>query len=289
MNINIIANIHSGKGKGEKLLNEVTKYLVAQEIKHTVYITEHKGHGEQLARRICALGAQTVVALGGDGTLHEVLNGMDFRVARMGIIAGGRGNDFVTGTGAAPLDPIAAIKAIVRNKPLDLDYLQISDRRCINVAGTGLDVEVLLKTAKSRNKLTYVASLFRCLLKFKPYPVTLEVDGETVDYKCIMAGVCNGTQFGGGIKLSPTSVASDGLMDIIIMQKPKHTPTVLIMPKFVKGKHMNMQCTKHIKCSKVKIHTAAPLELDGEIYNDLPFEAEIVAGGLKTFDPSNLD
>lgn len=289
MSIHIIANIRSGKGKGEKCLRAVEQYLTQNSVEYVVHITEHAGHGEQLAREACSSGAQTVVALGGDGTLHEVLNGMDFTVARMGIIAGGRGNDFVTGTGAAPLDPVKAIAAIVRAKPLDLDYLQIGNRRCINVGGTGLDVEVLLKTAKSKNKLTYIASLFRCLLKFKPYPVTLEIDGETVNYDCIMAGVCNGTQFGGGIKLSPISVANDGLMDVIVMTKPKRVPTVFIMPKFVKGKHMNMKCTKHIKCSNIKIQTDAPLELDGEIYRDLPFDAKIVAGGLKTFDPDITD
>ena len=281
--MDIIANKCSGKGNGEKCLNAVTKYLDEHEITYTVHITERTGHGFQLAKELSESGSPVIVALGGDGTFHEVLNGIDFEKSRLGFIPAGRGNDFATGTNAVSLDPIKAIENIVRGEPRDLDYIQIGDKRCINVGGTGMDVDVLLKTAKSKNKLTYVASLLRCLLHFKPYHVEAEINGEKNGYDCIMLGVCNGTQFGGGIKLCPVSSADDGKMDVIIMTKPKHTPTVFVMPKFVKGKHMDMPYTKHIVCESIKVTTPAPIELDGEIYYDLDFDAHIVKGGLKTF------
>lgn len=281
--IDIIANRSSGKGNGAKCLDLVIAYLDERNIEYAVHPTERTGHGMALARKLCAEGATVIAALGGDGTFHEVLNGIDFDVARMGLIPAGRGNDFAIGTGAASLDPVKAIADIVRGEHADLDYIKIADKRCLNIGGTGLDVEVLLKTARSKNKLTYVASLFRCLLHFKPYPVEVQTDEGTQSYKCIMAGVCNGTQFGGGIKLSPVSVANDGKMDLIIMQKPKRVPTLFVMPKFVKGKHMDKPYTTHIVCESVKIKTPAPLELDGEIYYDLDFDAQIVKGGLKTF------
>ncbi|MDE7405901.1 MAG: diacylglycerol kinase family lipid kinase [Clostridiales bacterium] len=280
--MDIIANKCSGKGNGEKCLNAVTKYLDEHSVPYSVHLTERTGHGKQLAEELSANGSEVIVALGGDGTFHEVLNGIDFEKSRLGFIPAGRGNDFANGTAAVHLDPIKAIEDIVRGEPKDLDYIQVGDKRCINVGGTGLDVEVLLKTAKSKNKLTYIASLFRCLLHFKPYQVQAEVNGETKDYKCIMLGVCNGTQFGGGIKLSPVSKADDGKMDVIIMTKPK-VPTIFVMPKFVKGKHMKMKCTHHFVCDSIKVTTTAPIELDGEIYYDLDFDARIVKGGLKTF------
>lgn len=281
--IDVIANKKSGKGNGAKALTAVESYLTERAVPYRVHITEHTGHGEELARQLCACGAETVVALGGDGTLHEVLNGMDFTSARMGIIAAGRGNDFVRGTGVAALDPMQAIADIVRGEPRDIDYIQIGNRRCLNVGGTGLDVEVLLKTAKSKNKLSYVASLFRCLLKYKPYHVEVTIEGETKNYDCVMAGVCNGTQFGGGIKLSPESIAYDGKMNVMIIEKPKGIPTVFIMPRFVKGKHLSKPYVHHMLCDGIKIVTPAPVELDGEIYYDLEFDAQIVPKGLKTF------
>lgn len=281
--MDIIANKLSGKGNGEKCLNAVTKYLDEQGVPYTVHLTERTGHGKQLAAELSESGAPVIVALGGDGTFHEVLNGIDFTKSRLGFIPAGRGNDFATGTNAVSLDPIKAIQSIVKGEPRDLDYIQVGDKRCINVGGTGMDVDVLLKTAKSKNKLSYIASLLRCLLRFKPYHVEAEINGEVNSYDCIMLGVCNGTQFGGGIKLSPVSIADDGKMDVIIMTKPKHKPTVFVMPKFVKGKHMNLPYTHHFVCEKIKVTTTAPIELDGEIYYDLDFDAQIVKGGLKTF------
>ncbi len=282
--IDIIANKSSGKGNGAKCLAKATAYLDERSVAYTVHETLRTGHGKQLAEQLSAEGATTLVALGGDGTFHEILNGIDFTKSRMGLIPAGRGNDFAIGTGAASLDPVKAIADIVRGEHAELDYIQIGDKRCLNVGGTGLDVEVLLKTAKSKNKLSYVASLFRCLLKFKPYRVEVSTDGgETRVFDCIMLGACNGTQIGGGIKLSPISKADDGKLDIIIMEKPKHCPTVLVMPKFVKGKHMNKPYTHHIVCEHIKVKTPAPVQLDGEIYYDLDFDAHIVKNGVKTF------
>lgn len=281
--MDIIANKSSGKGNGAKCLATITSYLDERAISYNVYETQCTGHGKQLAQELSHNGSDIIVALGGDGTFHEVLNGIDFEKSRIGLVPAGRGNDFAKGTGAAALDPKKAIADIVAGVPRELDYIRIGNKRCLNVGGTGLDVDVLQKTASSKNKLSYVASLFRCLLKFKPYPVEVTIDGNTTHFDCIMAGVCNGTQFGGGIKLSPLSKADDGKLDVIIMEKPKRVPTVLVMPKFVKGKHMNKPYTHHIACESIKILTKAPLELDGEIYTDVPFDAQIIKGGVKTF------
>ena len=285
--MDIIANVTSGKGRGAKYLAAVEAYLKEHNIDYTVHTTKHAGHGKELAQELCANGAQTVVALGGDGTFHEVLNGMDFARARMGLVPAGRGNDFAIGAHAASLDPTQAIADIVRGEPKDLDYIQIADKRCANVAGTGLDIEVLLKTANSKNKLTYTASLLRCVLKYKPYEVQTTVNGETRDYKCVMIGVCNGTQIGGGMKLSPLSVATDGKLDVVVIEKPKRTPTLCLGQTFTKGKQMNKPIVNDIGCDSIKITTPAPIQLDGEIYYDLQFDASIVAGGLKTFATSN--
>lgn len=289
--MDIIAHLGSGKGKGKKNFDAAKAVLDELNINYTLHVTESKGHAEQIAKTLCEEHSgdapRTIVALGGDGTFHEVLNGIDFEKARLGFIPSGRGNDFAIGTGAASLDPKTAINDIIRNEPTELDYIQVDTRRCLNVGGTGLDVEVLLRTARSNNKLTYTASLFKCLLSFKPYPVKLTTDsGEVLELPCVMAGVCNGSQIGGGIRLAPIAKANDGKLEIIVMEKPKHTPTIFVMPGFVKGKHMNKPYTHHLTCESVTIQTEAPVQLDGEIYYDLNFEARVVKNGVKTFVPT---
>lgn len=283
----IIANPNSGKGNGAKTIAKLRAYLDERAISYTVHETTATGDGMNCVRKICAEELDDViVAVGGDGTFHEVLNGIDFEKARMGLVPAGRGNDFAIGTGTANLDPVKAIADIVRGEPRELDYIQVSDKRCLNVAGTGLDVEVLLRTANSKNKLTYVKSLAKCLLHYKPYPVDIIVDGQSKHYDCIMVGVCNGTQIGGGIKLSPLSIADDGKLNIMIVEKPKHVATLFVMPQFVKGKHLGKSYVTHFLCDSIKIETPAPVQLDGEIYYDLDFDARVVVSGMKTFATS---
>ena len=101
-----------------------------------------------------------------------------------------------------------------------------------------------------------------------------------------MIGVCNGTQIGGGMRISPLSNASDGKLDIVIIEKPKRIPTIFLVSTFKKGKHLKKSFVHHIICDSVKITPPAPIQLDGEIYYGLPFDASIVVGGLKTFATS---
>lgn len=280
----IIANPTSGKNKGEQVIREVTHYLNSRNISYNVHITESKGHAHKLTETLCRKGAKTIVALGGDGTFHEVLNGMDFSTSRLGFVPAGRGNDYAFGTGIS-LNPTEAIAAIVAGTPMDTDYIQVDTARCLNIAGTGLDVEVLQHTAHKKNSITYTTSLIHCLLHYSCYPVTVTHNSISKEYKCIMVGVCNGSQFGGGLKLSPMSNNKDGLLDIVIIEKPKNIPAVFVVPSFAKGKHITKSFTTHFQCTQINIDTRAPIELDGEIYTDLQFKAHIVAGGCKTFAP----
>ena len=302
----IIANLLSGKGAGKKCLEAAEKYLADQNLPFKTEYIEGHGSGRALAQKACqeakALQAQnaadsndsgspnaagtsadsnTVIAIGGDGTFHEVLNGMDFGAARLGLVPAGRGNDYAVGAKIS-FDPKEAMKAIVRGKPVSRDYIQVGDRRCLNVCGTGLDVEVLKLTEENKN--TYIFSLSKLLLNYQPYTVQVERDGWTQEYKCVMAAFCNGTQFGGGIKICPPAKNDDGKMDLMIVKPPKG-PVLMAMPAFVAGQHMAKDWVEHVVCDKAKITVmnAAAIEIDGEIYQDNVLDARIVPGGFKTF------
>lgn len=292
----IIANLLSGKGAGKKCLETAEKFLTQNNLPFKTEIIDGHGSGRALAQKACQEAkaallekgadgpeSHTVIAIGGDGTFHEVLNGMDFTVARLGLVPAGRGNDYAVGAKIS-FDPKEAMKAIVHGKPASRDYIQVGDRRCLNVCGTGLDVEVLKLTEENKN--TYIFSLSKLLLNYKPYTVQIERDGFTQEYKCVMAAFCNGTQFGGGIKLCPPAKNDDGKMDLMIVKPPKG-PVLMAMPAFVAGQHIGKPWAEHVVCDKAKITVtnAAAIEIDGEIYQDNVLDAQIVPGGLKTFEP----
>ena len=279
--MDIIVNPTSGKDKGVKNLHQIEVFLKERNISYTIHQTKYAGHAEQIAKELSYNNKKTIVVMGGDGTFHEVLNGIDSNKSRLGFIPSGRGNDFAKSANL-PLNIEESLGKIIKGIPKDFDYIQVDNRKCLNVAGTGLDVSVLKHTANKQNKITYTTSLLQCLLKYKPYNVQVELEGETKEYCCVMAAVCNGTQFGGGIKLCPPAKIDDGFMDFLIIEQPK-IPALFIMPSFVKGKHMNYKIVRHVLCEKIKINTLEPIQLDGEIYTNLKFEANIVKAGVKTF------
>lgn len=284
--LNFIVNTHSGKGLSGKNIAKIAKYCYKNNIDYTVYITSAPGHATTLAQNLVDQKADIIVAVGGDGTFHEVLNGITtFENTRLGFIPSGRGNDFARGMGI-PRDPIEALKVILRGVPKDADYIKVGDKRCLNIAGTGLDVDVLQRVADKHGKITYLSSLIYCVNHFDPYEISYTLNGETKEVKAIMLGVCNGNQFGGGLKLSPESKCDDGILDVLIMQMPADKKIMKVLFKFTRGKHLNLPITTHIKCESISIRTKInyPVELDGEIYDDLKFDCEIVKGGLKTFD-----
>lgn len=283
MILDIIANPTSGPRGSEKVLKAIETYLYTRNIDYHVHITQHKWHAKELAQNISKYGKKTVVAVGGDGTFSECLNGMNFESSRLGFVCAGRGNDFAATMGLSH-DPITAISAIAMGNPCDYDYIQVGKNRCINVCGTGLDIEVLKAVEGTHNSISYTVSLCKCLLKFKPYHVTVQVQTDKSEqYDCIMAAVCNGKQYGGGMNICPVASITDGKLDLIIVEKPKNIPTLLLVPQFVKGKLFGKPYYHHIKATSVKVISQGKIQLDGEIFNDNILNAKIVPRGIKSF------
>ena len=281
--INIIANRLSGKGRGIKNIEAIVDYCIKNGVNYAIHFTKYKGHATEITRSLTQNGG-TIVALGGDGTFHEVLNGIvDLENTTVGFIPSGRGNDFVRTLGAK-LDPVKAFEDILRGETQRVDFIEVDGKlRCLNVCGTGLDVSVLRAVEGKSNKLTYVLGLFNCLRKFDPYKVKVKVNGEEHSYECIMVGACNGKAFGGNILVSPLSEVDDGIMDVVVISMPPDGKIFPIVPKFIKGQHMDWDITSHFRCEEMEVEGDYPIELDGEIYPNNKLKCKLIKGGLKTF------
>ena len=283
--MDFIVNARSGHGLGSKNLKKITTYCDKNNIKYNVHITSAPGHATKIASDLVESGSKTIVAVGGDGTFNEVLNGItSFENTSLGFIPSGRGNDFARGMNL-PKDPINALKIILRNETDYLDYIQIGEKRCLNIAGTGLDIDVLKRVAGRPGKITYLSSLLYCVNHFEPYAIDITLDGETKHYKSVIAGICNGNQFGGGLKLSPLSKQNDGLLDLVIINMPPNGNIWPALIKFLQGKHIDLPITTHIKCEQVVITPTdgRPVQMDGEIHENYVLDCKIVKSGLKTF------
>lgn len=295
MMINFIVNAKSGKSAGAKALAVCGNMCVSRGIAYSVHATTKQGDAEAYARKLSENGDVEIVAIGGDGTFHEVLNGIDPERATLGFVPAGSGNDFARAARLSS-NPEKAFAAILHGEKKYIDYIQVGERRCLNVAGTGMDVDVLEAVYGKNNAITYYTSLVARLMRFKPYDMRIKANGQTIEKSCIMVGVCNGTAFGGGIRLSPFSSLDDGLLNVIIMEKTNRS-VFKVLPKFTKGKHMDCPETTHFTCEEIEIvnygkhgeergdgsGSLPSIELDGEIYNDIPFNCKVIRKGLKTF------
>lgn len=283
--MDIIVNRLSGRGRGAKNLEKVVAFCRKNNIDYRIHATEAAGDATKFAASIALSGAKLIVAMGGDGTFHEVLNGIpSLGDVEVGFIPSGRGNDFARGLGL-PLDPIEALKLILDGKRRKIDYIRIGDKRCLNIAGTGLDIDVLQRVAGRQGKITYLGSLLYCVRHFEPYEIEVTLpSGEPKVYKAVMVGVCNGTQFGGGLKLSPASSFDDGYLDLVIIRMPKGS-VIPPLIKFLRAKHLDLPITTALKCKEVSVRPIGgrPIQMDGEIYENRALDCSIVERGLNTF------
>lgn len=277
------------KKSGIRAKDRISAYLDKKGIEYRFYSTECGGHAQNLARGLEQNGEKTIIAIGGDGMFHEVLNGLtDPSSVKLGFIPAGSGNDFAK-CARLPLNPVKALKIILNGKLHAVDYILFANgTKCLNICGTGLDVEVLktdLAIRRLKGKPNYLFALIRVLRKFNSYPLTVTHDGGTNDYECLMVGACNGTHFGGGMKLSPHSSLSSGKINLIIIKMVERRRIKFILPRFLTGKHIHMDFTEHYLTDHVRITSPAKykLQLDGEIYSDMEFDCRIVPSGINMF------
>ena len=219
----IIFNPVAHKGKSTEALQTVERIFKEKGIAYRVHTTTCPGEGKALTAAAIANGATDIIAMGGDGTISEVLNGFsNFEAVNLGIIPCGTGNDFVVSLGI-PENTEEALCHILEGKPTYVDFFELPFGRGINVTGAGIDVDVLRRynAKKKRNKGTYVRALLEAVVHHKPYHFTVEMNGEKENFDCFIVAIGNGACFGGGIYMCPEAKIDDGLLDVVIVKDVK--------------------------------------------------------------------
>lgn len=284
----IIANPVAGKKKARKNLIAVEKVFKERGVEYEVWFSGAAHDAEDIARKLTEKGETDIIVLGGDGTLHEVLNGLvDPARCRLGLVPSGTGNDFAEKLGL-PFDPAKAAELILSGAAKDTDYIQIGDRRSMNVAGVGIDVDVLQRCQRGRmkGKLKYLISLIQSLMSFKGYRVEIETEqGEIFEREVLISAVCNGDRFGGGIKICPAAEVDDGKLSVVIVDCIGGVGKIIgAFMQLMKGKILSYPATTHFLCEKVRFRpqVECAAQLDGELYTEYDFTAEIKRG-LKFF------
>lgn len=284
----IIVNPQGGKGKSLKALKTVEELFKNNNAQFTVHQTEYAGHATEIAKELSKTPDTNIVVMGGDGSFHEVLCGIDnFDNVTLGLIACGSGNDFIKKSGHSTKIK-DAVQTILNGKVGYVDYMELGKYRCLNVGGGGMDVDVLLKYASCKTlkgKAAYYYSLFYTLLHTRFHHLRITADGVTKDTSVFMIGVGNGGFIGGGIPICPNAVVDDGLLNVGYVNEMKKSKIIFRLFKFLKGKHVDTDWGGEYTAKKVTIEALddSRFELDGEIIDDTKLDIEVVHNKLKMF------
>ncbi len=284
----IIVNPQGGKGKSMKALATVEEIFKNNNAAYVVHKTEYAGHATEIAKELSQTPDTNIVVMGGDGSFHEVLCGIDnFDNVTLGLIACGSGNDFIKKSGHSTNVKEAA-QTILKGKVGFVDYMELGKYRCLNVGGGGMDVDVLLKYANCKTlkgKAAYYYSLFYTLLHTRFHHLRITAGGVTKDTSVFMIGIGNGGFIGGGIPICPNAVVDDGLLNVGYVSEMKKSKIIFRLFKFLKGKHVGTDWGGEYTAKRVTIEALddSRFELDGEIIEDTKLDIEVVHNKLKMF------
>lgn len=242
----------------------------------TVYPT----HAIELARQAADEGYELVVAVGGDGTVHEVVNGLMQSNAlprpRLGVVPLGSGNDFSHAIGL-PKNPVEALRRVMGGQPrwTDLGYLRGTHGRAEywdNAVGIGFDATVTVRTRRVRFfsgfPVFMIAVLQTILLNHDAMHLKITCDGKTWEDDLLLHVMCNGGREGGGFNVSPHSRPDDGSLDYMSVRKVNRLQMMRILPEVMKGTHLKLSDVSSGKFIRMDVESDRPMYVhtDGEIF-----------------------
>lgn len=281
-----IVNPTARSVKRKKIIEKISSAMEKAGEKYKLHFTERRGHAGEYAKELSENGECHIIAVGGDGTLHEVLNGITkMNNVTLGLIPCGTGNDFAAAANI-PLNADEAINKILARNVSLVNYIEIGDKRSMNAAGCGMDVDVLRRSysGKIQGKIKYLLSLLQSVFLFKGYPLEVEVNGERKKHNALFACICNGSQIGGGIKICPAAKIADDKLDLVVVDKLGFFSLIKAFGFLMAGKLLSFKECEHYLCDKVAFipEQSVEFQLDGELYDGLDFKAEM-GSGLKFF------
>jgi YegS/Rv2252/BmrU family lipid kinase len=216
----LIINKYAGHQEGAKAVDIVIPYLKKRNRFVEYSFTDHPGHATELAKKAVQEDFQLVVAIGGDGTVNEVAQGLIGSNVPMGIIPMGSGNGLARELGIS-MNMKKSAGTLVDGRNLQLDVCKLNDQRFLCTSGIGFDAMIAEKMSKasSRGFLKYVQLVIQESISFKPVPVKMKIDGIPIQEQIFLVTFANATQFGNNAFIAPGASMTDGLIDVVVVKK----------------------------------------------------------------------
>lgn len=278
----VIVNPVARGGAAKAARAELERELGRRGIAHRRLDSEYAGHATELAFQAARSGASLVVAVGGDGTVHEVANGLLRAQAgpaapttALAVVPCGTGNDFAT-TVAGVSSRDVAYDALQHGhtRAVDVGLVRWADTQeyFVNAMGTGIDVEVVRQLRRNSSLpagIVYLSALARALMHFRPVVLQVSAAGEVVRERVFMAAICNGQRIGGAFRICPASIHDDGRLDACIVGDLAWHEIPPMVLSILRGTHSGRARVRMLRAAEftIELPPGTPLyaQLDGEL------------------------
>lgn len=279
----------------------VARWL-ASENSESVFVRETRGAGEgrELALQAIAQGCDTIVAVGGDGTINEVLQGIcsvpvEAR-PRLGILPMGTVNVLARVLGLPVHEPPTAARAVLESHVRQIDVGRANGRWFVLGAGVGFDARVIQRVdsrlKQHLGRIAYILAILRTLWSYPRCPLTITLDdGDPQSFDAYLALIANGDHYAGGFRLGPDVQPNDGLLDVFLClrRRPFACGVFAHALALVRHRLYAAPAVRHFRARRIVIDAAQPLpvQLDGDLAGTTPVTLEVTPSALRVLAPNS--
>ncbi len=278
MKTTLIINPKANHGQAAQLADTITS-LVGSYVKPEVIMTEGPGHAVELARNAVDQGVELLVSVGGDGTAHEIVNGIvvgGSTDTTLGIVPIGSGNDLAFGMGISN-DLNEAVSIIFKGRKRRIDLAKIEDNRgrlrvVTNGIGIGFDATITIQSrtiTRIHGFPMYLLAVLRTIaLYFQAPKMSVRFDDESVEQNILLLAIGLGRRVGGGFFLTPDADHEDDMLDSCTVDPVSRYTMLALLPRVMRGTHTTSKYVKMRRSHLIDIKSEAPLPIhvDGEIF-----------------------
>jgi len=287
-------NPHGGQKKGPGLLKKILPVLEAADLDLNIIETTFAGHARELTNQLDFTGYDGLIVIGGDGTMHEVVNGLLTRSDKaqlpIGLIPGGTGNSFMHDLDL--VDPVKAAKAIINGNIQKIDVAEVKineiTKYAFNIIGWGLVTDIGNNAEKWRwlGEARYTLLSVIEVMRYKPRTASLILDDKKIidDFTFVIG--CNTMYTGKGMKMAPKAKLNDGLMDIVVVRHgPSRLKLLSMLPQVYDGSHIDSPLLEYYQVSEFSLIPKRDeiLNIDGEVIGSTPIKVKMIPEAFQVF------
>ena len=289
----VIVNPRGGRHRGIAIWEQVRPIFDEAGWDLAVSVTEYSGHARALARTLSLDGHDGLCVIAGDGTVHEVVNGLMEReqpsLLPLGLIPAGSANTLHQHLRCA--DPLVAARRILagRTGPLDVVRITVGTQVLYSVDligwGSVADVNCTAERWRFLGPSRYTAAALWQIIRARCYQARVLLDDRVVEDEFLFVIACNAKYAGKGLKMAPRAELGDGKLDVVLCRRTSRLQMLRLFAKLRTGSHPTLDCVEYRQVKLLAIEDTASecLDIDGEVKGQAPFRAEVLAGAMTVF------